>query len=86
MADTSAMSDIRESSSVDKYNGSNFQLLSFIFQSRELYIILWSGGHIIFMSLIGYDLSPCRVGGQLALSHTHPLSSCLLSNVHKWLP
>ena len=44
MADTSAMSDIRESSSVDKYNGTNFHLwkmhLSFIFQSRELFSIV----------------------------------------------
>ena len=44
MADNSAMSDIRESSSVDKYNGSNFHLwkmhLSFIFQSRDLFPIV----------------------------------------------
>ena len=44
MADTSAMSDIRESSSVDRYNGSNFHLwkmhLSFIFQSRDLFPIV----------------------------------------------
>ena len=44
MADTSAMSDIRESSSVDRYNGSNFHLwkmhLSFIFQSRDLFPII----------------------------------------------
>ena len=44
MADTSAMSDIWESSSVDKYNGTNFHLwkmhLSFIFQSRELFSIV----------------------------------------------
>ena len=37
------MSDIRESSSVDRYNGSNFHLwkhLRFIFQSRELFSIV----------------------------------------------
>lgn len=44
MADTSARSDTRESSSVDRYNGSNFHLwkmhMSFIFQSRELFSIV----------------------------------------------
>ena len=44
MADTSAMSDIRESSSVGRYNGNNFHLwkmhLSFIFQSRDFFPIV----------------------------------------------
>ena len=38
------MSDIREASSVDRYDGSNFHLwkmhLSFIFQSRDLFSIV----------------------------------------------
>ena len=44
MADTIAMSDIRDSSSVDKYNGTNFHLrkmqLSFLFQSCEFFSIV----------------------------------------------
>ena len=44
MADTSVMSNIRKSSSVDKDNGTNFHLwkmhLSYIFQSQEFFSIV----------------------------------------------